>query len=434
MAIVFHMNHSIALPLPASPSRPFPVPRPSRSLMWALGLVNRWCVLRGYLQVRDWDFPRADRERLRMAVNPDTAAFIGPNHPEFGVDWMIDKELSTHVAPRMASWAAHSIVNSAPHFWTRNNLISNNGGDAATEYSVEWALRGHGVLLHPEGKVHWTSNVIHPLFNGIAKLATEAGRRAAADGTHRRVFIVPVVWKLRYTTDISDALLAEMTMIESALALPRETSLDVAKRFQALQENLLARQMQRLGFAGEANGDFFERQNVFRDHLLCELQSRYLVEPADSIGRTIHRLARAISAKRKEAGHKNAALDEDAKKIAEAERLCGFLRDAYGTVTLSQEQIAESLKRIRLSLVARGFRNAVHNFLPTSYGPRVAHVRVPDPIPVNELKARGDEAERKAYVRWLVDQTRVHMQYKLDAINRQIADDVSAFSHRNPFI
>src|SRR6185436_4218762 len=135
-----------------------------------------------------------------------------------------------------------------------------------------------------------------------------------------------------------------------------------------------------------------------------------------------------------EAGRNDPTLEEDAKKVAEAERLCGFFRDAYGTRLLSQEHIAESLKRIRLSLVVRGFRNAVHNFLPTPYGPRVAHVRVPEPIPVNEMKARGDADERKAYVQWLVEQTRARMQYKLDAINGQIADDVAALGHRNPFI
>ena len=191
------MTLPLATPLSASSPRPFSIPKPSRALMWALGFINRWWLLRGYFRVEDVDLPRADRERLRMAVNADTAAFLAPNHPEFGLDWMIDKELSTIAAPRVASWAAHEIVRTAPRFWSRNNLVANNGGDAAADYSVRWALEGNGVLLHPEGMVHWTANTVHPLFSGLAELAMEAARRAAAGAIGKRVFVVPIVWKLR---------------------------------------------------------------------------------------------------------------------------------------------------------------------------------------------------------------------------------------------
>jgi hypothetical protein len=145
--------------------------------------------VRGHFRIREIDFPRADRERLTRAVNKNTAAFIAPNHPEFGLDWMIDKEISTAVAPRMASWAAREIVGVAPAFWSRNNLVSNDGGDAAIDHSVRWALAGNGVLLHPEGSVHWTGGHVHPLFSGIAEMATEAARRAKAG---RPVFIAPI--------------------------------------------------------------------------------------------------------------------------------------------------------------------------------------------------------------------------------------------------
>src|SRR5262249_17907631 len=83
--------------LAAAPTRrDFPMPRPNRALMWALGFVNRWFILRGlpflrrvpglrdlpgvrgYLRIR-LDLPDADRDRLAAAVNPGTAAFLGPN-------------------------------------------------------------------------------------------------------------------------------------------------------------------------------------------------------------------------------------------------------------------------------------------------------------------------------------------------------------------
>ena len=123
--------------------RKFQEPRPSRFLMWLLGYFNRWFLLlglpvlrriplirdlpgiRGYFWLREFDLPLPDLDRLQRAVNPDTAAFLGPNHPEFGFDWMMDKEISTRIAPRMASWAAANIIATAPGFWLRNNLIAN---------------------------------------------------------------------------------------------------------------------------------------------------------------------------------------------------------------------------------------------------------------------------------------------------------------------
>src|SRR3954471_11214008 len=180
--------------------RQFQEPRPSRFLMWLLGYVNRWFLLlglpvlrriplirdlpgiRGYFWLREFDLPQPDLERLQRAARPDTAAFLGPNHPEFGFDWMMDKEISTRVAPKMASWASHQIVATAPAFWLRNNLVSHNGGQAAVNHSVDWALRGNGVLLHPEGSVHWTAGTVHPLFKGFADMACAAARRAGPSG------------------------------------------------------------------------------------------------------------------------------------------------------------------------------------------------------------------------------------------------------------
>src|SRR5690349_5798894 len=175
----------------------FHLPQPSFALMRMLDVVNRWVLLRAYFRIRDLDFPQDDLSRLRSVVNERTAAFIAPNHPEFGLDWMMDKELSTLVAPRVACWASHGIVASAPWFWTRNNLVANNGGEAARRYSVDWAMRGYGVLLHPEGSVRWTSDVIHPLFTGIAEMAADAARRIHDSGGDRPTHIAPIVWKYR---------------------------------------------------------------------------------------------------------------------------------------------------------------------------------------------------------------------------------------------
>jgi hypothetical protein len=398
--------------------RPFQHPRPNRLLMWLLGYVNRWFLLmglpvlryvpglrdlpgiRGYFWLRELDLPQADLERLREAVNPGTAAFLGPNHPEFGFDWMMDKEISRLVAPRMASWAAANIIDSAPGFWLRNNLISNTGGADAIRYSVERALAGEAVLLHPEGSVHWTAEKVHPLFKGIADMACEAARQAGPDG--RPVHVVPIVWRLRYLTDISESLHREITHVETYLGLPKTSTVNLSERFRALQENILLRQMRVCGFdPGWVGGlDFFARQDAFRDWLIEDLETRYSVERCESPERLLSRFKRAIPAE----------LKSDRAKVDEANRLCGFSREVYARKPLTQEQMAESLKRHRATLVRRGWKNALHNFLPTPHGPRAAHVRVPEPIRVDPARAASDPD----YARALIALVHDRMQAAID--------------------
>jgi hypothetical protein len=388
--------------------------------MWLLGHVNRWFLLfglpvlrrvpglrdlpgvRGYFWVREFDLPQPDLERLVGAVNPRTAAFLGPNHPEFGFDWMIDKEISTRIAPRMASWAAANIIGTAPAFWLRNNLIANTGGEAAMRYSVERALAGDGVLLHPEGSVHWTGSRIHPLFNGIADMACEAARRAGPGG--KPVYVVPIVWQVVYAEDISARLHAEMELIERYLGVPECTSVNATERFRTLQESILLRQMHVFGFEPSwvTGLDFFARQDAFRDWLIEDLETRYTIERCESVERLLARFKRAIPPD----------LRADRAKVDEALRLCGFSREVYARKPLTQEQMAESLKRHRATLVRRGWRNVLHNYLPSPLGPRVVRVRVPEPILVDPVRAEREGAE---YARAILAMTHERMQGMLAA-------------------
>ncbi len=94
--------------------RTYREPRPRPWLIRLLGPVNRHVMLGPVLRLRAFDLPAADLARLRAAVNRGTAAFLGPNHPEFMTDWLIDKELSRRVSPLMAHWASYEIVNGSP--------------------------------------------------------------------------------------------------------------------------------------------------------------------------------------------------------------------------------------------------------------------------------------------------------------------------------
>jgi hypothetical protein len=401
-------------------------PEPSALLMRLLGTVNRTLLLRGYFRVRRLDIPESDFALLRSAVNPATAAFMGPNHPEFGCDWMMDKEISMLVAPRMASWADRGIVASAPAFWAKNNLIANDGGDAAREYSVESALRGDHVLLHPEGTVRWTSDHVHALFPGIAQMAM-----AAAERTDKPVYMVPLVWKLRYEGNISRALHREMKSIEDTLSIARSHSKSVGERFAALQENVLVARMKRFGYEPLPKGDFFTRQETFQQHLMEILAQRYAAGDAESIDRRIARIMKMIRARlaelrgddSAEAVAERAHRKHDLECADEAKRLGEFSRACYGAPMLTQEHVAESLKRMRDRLCNRTTRQRLANMLPRPYGTRIAHVGVPAPIRVERVSDR----EKPAYERALLELMRASMQAKLDEINLRISSEMAAF-------
>jgi hypothetical protein len=424
-------------------------PRPHTALMWILGLINRWFILKGvpllrmipvlrdlpfvhgYFWVRGIALPEGERRTLHDAVNRQTVAFLGPNHPEFGTDWMIDKEVSTFVAPRMASWADRGIVSSAPGFWGRNNLIANDGGEAAMDYSIEWALKGEGVLLHPEGTVRWTSDHVHPLFPGIARMAMKAAER-----TDKPVYIVPVVWKYRYVGDVGRRIHREMRILERGLNLAPMNGLSVPVRFHALQTVILEKQMQRFGYAdGACNRDFFDRQGAFQQWLVDMLEQRLATDRDEPVDKRIVRLTRAIKARLSEltsdaAAAQRAQLMGDLRMADEARRLGEFSRAVYGGPTLSQEQLFESLKRTRDRLLNRNWKEKLANMIPRPFGPRVVHVGVPEPIRVE----RVDVACRGEYEAALLALARTRMQAKLDEINARIAPAVERYRCANPFV
>src|SRR5262249_54038257 len=186
----------------------------------------------------------------------------------------------------------------------------------------------------------------------------------AERGSNRPVYIVPIVWKLRYVGDVSAAMHRDMDRIEAALGLPHGDRKNVTSRFWTMQENILRVQSERFGYSEDSEPelpqlDFFDRQDAFRFWLVGDLESRYAVEPSDSIERRIRRLDRAVRAERSRlrdaaVGDKDprvVQVRDDLARAEEAFRLGGFTRDVYSTRTLSQVPIAVCLQRIRSAIL-----------------------------------------------------------------------------------
>lgn len=406
-------------------------PTPSPFLIRTLGMVNRYLVLPHVARVKRIDLPEADAARLRFALNRDTAAFLAPAHPEFMTDWMIDKELSHRFSPLMASWAAADIVNASPlaqKFWLANGLIANTPGGGGKAYSARVAKEGHGVLLHPEGMVSWQAERVGRLHAGAIDMAVQLTRKLDAAAQNRPVFVVPMAWRLAFTGDASRGLVREMDLIERECGVPRGRASNPAERFATMLGALLIERARALCLGRPDVSDAASPAGYFDAHaavvaaIRARLASSYGPlndDPALAL-RTLHRgIRRRANTHPGDAAH-------DRELVTELRRLTHIDPQLYGRDTITQEQIAEVLKATRQVLVRRGLRHTLHNLIPRSVAPRVAHMRVADPIDVRAALLDGATSDTLG--------ARLHraLQQKVDAIGEELAPAAAARNLRNP--
>ena len=179
-------------------------------LVWNLPLVRDLPNPGSTAKVLSVDFPESEIAKFKQYINPDTAAFVGPNHPEFWTDWSLDKYFADLVSPQMSHWAWYGTVNANPFmqgFWLRNNLISNapNGKEEAKQYAIDWVKQGYGNLLHPEGSVNWTADKVQTIFGGIIDMSIRTSREFIASGDARPVYAIPMLSKYFFVEDASAA-------------------------------------------------------------------------------------------------------------------------------------------------------------------------------------------------------------------------------------
>ena len=391
----------------------FVAPRPNPALIKIMTFVNRIVMLhgipglrdilpfnrvaglRGVANVRHIDFPDADLERLKASCGTGKATFITPNHPEFFTDWMIDKEIVSQVSPLAASWATNGVVNGLGRlmqkFWLANNLIAQIPGnsEAAKEHSVAWALKGHGVLLHPEGGVGWHANIVAALLPGAVEMGLEALKRGRTADSNFQVWIAPVVWKLAFTRNVEAALAKECTYVEKSLKIERRAADTLPQRIHHIYSTLLARDEAAWGMPSDERTTYAERQQI----LVAELGRRLGEDiSADAVVTDITELLRRARRWQRE----NTGDAERQKKVRALTDVIQRLQRvgpwASANPRITQEEIAEHLKRIRNDYCRSGLHDTMNRFIPQPAGPRCAHIRVPDPLGLHEHAGSVDVA------------------------------------------
>jgi len=388
--------------------------------------------LRGLCNVRHIDFPQEDRNRLAASCGMDKngqgkITFIVPNHPEFFTDWMIDKHIISIVAKKAACWAIHGVVNGlgrvAQKFWLANNLIAQIPGNTepSRRHSVDWALKGHGVLLHPEGAVGWHSNHIGKLYPGAFDMAREAQAQASKLGQQREAYVAPVIWKLAFTKNVTKKLHKECDYVERKLKISGGEKFDqIQTRVFNIYETLLNRDIKKWGIQNVNDTPYRQRQLALIEGLSIKLNAE-ISEQQDPLNpQQILRAARRYARENKKAP--NIKLVRDLINTITRHECLGEY--AFTNPTISQEEVAEHIKRIRRDYCKGNLWDILNAYFPQAAGPRTAHVRVPEAF---ALHTKQDENAG-------VEELRARMQETLDVINAERRKMHSVIWFSNPFM
>lgn len=417
---------------------PQPWPTFSKSMSW----VNRLLMLHGFPLLRDIPGMKripgirglsdvrkihvtaAEIDKLKAVCGDDGATFLLPNHPEFFTDWMLDKEIITRAAPEAASWASNGVVNgmgaAMQKFWLWNNLVAQIPGDSqpARDFSVDWALKGKCVLLHPEGMVGWHSDFVAPLMPGAAAMALDAKAKAP----EKAVRLVPIAWKLVFAENATAGLMSECAHVEQRLKLDGVTGINPADRVHSIFHRLFDREAVSAGADGWSYGAPLKSK---RDRLAGKLASVLEGWLGDGeTGRDAAVVVQLVKRKAREADRKDLPETRTASKQSEKLSLVLRLGDfAFERPEITAEHVAEHLKRLRNDWCRGSLRDTMNKFVPQPVARRHAHIRILEPV---EVHGGEDPAHLMGLVRHA-------MQSALDHINAELAAQPGRVVWASPF-
>ncbi|MGE3819896.1 MAG: lysophospholipid acyltransferase family protein, partial [Isosphaeraceae bacterium] len=203
------------LPLSDQLTYRFRPPRHNRFYLW---MTNRFLdrVARSYVRVEAFDV--AGDGAIRDLLDRGDGVLLAPNHSDHADSFSV-LELSRRVGRAFHFMAAYQIFQGfRGHLLNRIGAfpVDREGADlAAYRTSVELLGRGtHPLVIFPEGEIHHLCDVVTPLREGVAAIATAAAKRLETSG--KTVWIVPVGMKYRFLDhcDPTPALLDLMDELE----------------------------------------------------------------------------------------------------------------------------------------------------------------------------------------------------------------------------
>lgn len=348
--------------------------------MRALGTMNDRVVLPRVARVRQIHLPAGDADRLRAATG---APFVlCPNHPEFFTDWMLDKWVTSRFAPQAACWADPGIVNGMGRMmgwlWLSNGLVAAAHGRElrkALEYSGECLAHGHGALIHAEGEVNWDNEALGTLRAGAVRIA-ERGAELAGRPAH----VVPLTWFIRFREDATPGLQRELAYVESRLGTDAPLLAGPAQRLGRLYHTLIEREARafdiELGPRDHGFARRFQRGLAHALERLAEAWPAYRPAPLPAAPEAAVRAWRVAA---RTLGDPDSAFR---RQVGVLDRMLRLVPAAVEHPTITQEQVAERIKRLRLDWLRGTTRDSVTRFVPRAAARRDVFVRVCEPVVV----------------------------------------------------
>ena len=372
----------------------FVAPRPSPRLQAFTKWLNDRYVLPKLFTVSKIHADPAQLQRLAGLTAAGHAVFIVPNHPRYGTDWMVDKWLFDRAAPGCLSWADPAIVNGTgallQRFWLKSGLVAavrtQDGVNAAMDFSVEQALKGVPVLLHPEGAVNWDNERIGDLFPGTAQMALRCASALQAGGASRSAMLLPVAVFHRFFSNDMDQLHADISDLEKRLDLSPSTSQNPATRLEAVFRSVLIRLADKVNLHFNNTGYFHLDVIVF-----CHQLANQLAQPHPTLAEVMGSKASpqaAVNAFMRAASKRAVAKEPQYRVLEKAMRL--YFPDTTPTLTL--EQVEARAKRLREDHLKGSLFDTLRRMVPRPVSRMEAVMQIGEPILVQACS--GNVAEQ----------------------------------------
>ena len=244
----------------------------------------------------------------------------------------------------------------------------------------------------------------------------------ARERPEKTVLIQPVVWKLRFTRNVSRELMQELAYVEQQLGLPQQPHLALPLRLAKTHRDVLKQTFTYLGYIAPKGLNYFDLRDALLNRINQDLQHRFGMFTGDTEEQS-RQLLRAIRQDEKQGKPLDAMT---VRKRRELQRLLRTPKAAYSAERWSQENIAECIKRLRNDYLKKGWRNALHHFVPRPVAGRIAHIRACEPIDVQAWLQQHPDASADS----IMQEVRQRMQNALDELKTQFP---ATQTYANPF-
>lgn len=238
------------------------------------------------------------------------------------------------------------------------------------------------------------------------------------------VYLVPVVWKLKFNKNINQELHQEIDYIENNLKLKYSFNKNIENRLLNLFKNIL----EKINNKYELNVLFYNITQYHEDiktTLLSKLNYLYSIDENKNGNDRVKILTKIL--------RNSSKFDYiyEKKVLKDFNKLLAFDFSYFDNEYLTQENIAEILKNIRIQFCTKGIRNIIHKFIPIPVSNRTAYIKVPPPILLNDIiqqHSEIDDIKNEA-----LNKMKTSLQKTLDDINQEFVKNNKVIFYNNIF-